>query len=365
MKYKNFSFLCAVFCLIFFTACKQRENAERNIRLLADTVGFARYDWQMDSIMNRIQRYQGDLLLNTLVNINQDHPWKTAICPHDDYSYVGYLYPAVMKNVKAKTIFLFGVAHQARILKLENQVIFDSHDYWKGPYGLVRVSSIREEIISQLPPEMFRVNDSMQRMEHSLEALIPFLQFFNRDIEIIPILVPYMSFDKLEWAGRSLSNAIYSIAQERDWKWGKDYAILISNDAVHYGDENWGGKNFSWYGTDSLGYQQAIKHEQEIMQSISGDLYPDNVRSFCNYTVQDTNFRDYKWTWCGRYSIPLGLLTTYYLNKIYGGKTLQGIQIGYATSIDHPHIPVTDLGMGVTAPANMKHWVGYAGIGYH
>jgi hypothetical protein len=42
-----------------------------------------------------------------------------------------------------------------------------------------------------------------------------------------------------------------------------------------------------------------------------------------------------------------------------------GKVLGYATSIDTPRIRVDDLdGMGVTAPANLRHWVGYGSVGY-
>ena len=81
------------------------------------------------------------------------------------------------------------------------------------------------------------------------------------------------------------------------------------------------------------------------------------------YTIDDNNFKDYKWTWRGRYSVPFGLLTSFYLQKLFDIK-LTGTLVGYATSLDHPHIPVSDIGMGVTAPANIRHWVGYPAIGY-
>lgn len=101
------------------------------------------------------------------------------------------------------------------------------------------------------------------------------------------------------------------------------------------------------------------------MATISGMLEPEKIKSFNGLTVQDTNFREYKWTWCGRYSVPFGLLTAYYLNKIVDGKSLNGIPVGYSTSIDHPKLPVENLNMGMTAPANSHHWVGYAAIGYY
>jgi hypothetical protein len=81
-------------------------------------------------------------------------------------------------------------------------------------------------------------------------------------------------------------------------------------------------------------------------------------------TLDDLDFRKYKWTWCGRYSIPLGLLTSFYLTELQHRKPLSGIPVGYSTSIEREPIPVKDIGMGVTAPANIHHWVGYPAIGY-
>ncbi len=362
MKHKKSNFLLVISLMIIFIACQSKKNINQNVRPLADTVGFARYSWQMDSIMNRIHRTQNEYLDKDVVATETAH--KVVISPHDDYSYVGYLYPAILNNIKAKTIFLFGVAHKAKLLNLEDQIIFDSYDYWKGPYGNVKVSEVREDLLELLPLEIFQVNDSIHRLEHSVEAIIPFLQYYNRNVEIVSILIPYMSYDKMMEISQPLSEAIKTVASKRNWIWGKDFAFVISNDAVHYGDKDWGGKNFAYYGTDSIGYLQAMAHEEKIVQAISGDLNPEKVKTFTEFTVQESDHKQYKWTWCGRYSVPFGLLTAYYLQQALDINPLIGTPIGYATSIDHPHIPVHDLKMGVTAPANQRHWVGYAAISY-
>jgi len=349
--------------MLLFISCHQPvEKHHYTLRQPVDTVGFAQYHWQMDSVMTRINRLFGEEL-NAVQE--KEVAAKTVVSPHDDYAYVGWLYPAVLKHVKAKTVILIGVAHKARLLHLENRIIFDSYDYWKEPYGNVKVSSLREDIMKALPKDVYEVNDSMQKMEHSVEALIPFLQYYNRDFEIVSILVPYMSYDRMEEIAKPLSGAIFKAAESKGWQWGKDYAIAISTDAVHYGDEDWGGKNFAYYGTDSSGYWQARAHEKEIIETLTGEVTPEEVREFTRYTVKEDDYKSYKWTWCGRYSVPFGLLTSYYLNKMEIGQPLTGHFIGYANSIDHPHLPVADLSMGVTAPANMHHWVGYAGVVYY
>lgn len=343
-------------CFMVFQACNER-NEEVKIRQVVDTIGFAHLDWQMDSIMSRMGNGPDTM----------EYPArgsKVIISPHDDYAYVGGLYPKTLKGIEAKTLLIFGVAHKARLLDLEDQLIFDDYDYWKGPYGNIRVSGLRDEIRDLLPPAIWQVNDSMQKIEHSIEALLPFLQFYNRDIEIVPILVPYMSFEKMQEIAGYLASAIHQATGKKGLSWGNDFMIMISTDAVHYGDEDWGGSNFAQYGTDSAGYTLAMKHENEIMNAISGVLDRSKVMDFCQYTVDQDDYKKYKWTWCGRYSVPMGLLTAIELNTILQNPPLDGSIIGYATSIDHDKLPVEDLGMGTTAPANMHHWVGYAAMVY-
>ena len=177
-----------------------------SVRPLVDTVGFAHMGWQMDSIMARISRSEKQNPETSNFHY-EGHP-KVILSPHDDYTYVGSLYPAALKNIRAKTVIIFGVAHKAWLLKLEDQIVFDAYDYWQGPYGKVKVSDIREEIIGQLPQKYFLVNDSMQTIEHSVEALIPFLQYFNRDVQIVSILVPYMSYERMQEIAQPLSLAI-------------------------------------------------------------------------------------------------------------------------------------------------------------
>lgn len=338
------------------------DDTSRKQRGLADPIGFAHTEAQITSILERIATTCGD-----------DHPssenstiWRVAISPHDDYSYVGSLYPDLLRNVRARTVILFGVAHKARALDLENELIFDSFSHWHGPYGAIPVSPVRDALIASMPADTYQVNDEMQSLEHSLEALLPFLQHYNRDIEIVPILVPQMSFARMEELSAKLAAAIARIIQERDWEWGTDVAIVISNDAVHYGDEGWGGKDFARYGTDEQGNRRALEHDREIIDAcLIGELEHARIQRFTEYTLDPDDYREYRWTWCGRYAVPFGLLTALRLQQLLGAAPISSELVGYGTSIDgRPHIPVDDIGLGVTAPATQRHWVGYLSLGF-
>ncbi len=184
-------------------------NPAQRIRKPVDPVGFATRSWQMDSVMARIIRMQSLQIRASMDNngIQKYMQWKAVVCPHDDYTYVGWLYPAVLQNIKANTVLLIGVAHKAKKFNVENKMVFDSYDYWQEPYGPVKVSSLREAIMNKLPRSSYMVHDSLQESEHSLEAIIPFLQYYNRKIEIIPVLIPYMSFKTMKSLSSSLAIA--------------------------------------------------------------------------------------------------------------------------------------------------------------
>lgn len=349
--------IASLILLTAVNACKSgiSDNISANrIRQLVDTVGFARYSWQMDSIMARIDRDSWTK--------NSGLPWKMVICPHDDYTYVGKLYPEILSNVKARNLILFGVAHKAASLGIENLLVFDSYSGWRGPWDTIRISSAREDLLKLLGDRYSTVNDSLQSVEHSIEAMIPFLQFYNKEISIVPILIPAMSPERMKECGRTLAEAIKKVAEMNGWEWGRDFAIVATTDAVHYGNEEWGGADYAYFGCDAEGNKKAVSHENEIIRNcFSGQLLPEKIRLFSRYTLDSTDFHRYKWTWCGRYSLPVAMYTSYFLAP---SDPLNGEVIGYSTSITGKHIPVDDLGMGRTAIATDCHWVGYAAIGF-
>jgi MEMO1 family protein len=199
-------------------------------------------------------------------------------------------------------------------------------------------------------------------VEHSVESMIPFLQYFNHDISIVPILVPAMNPDRMEECGKALSDAIREVSRNHGWEWGKDYAIIVTTDAVHYGNEDWSGSDYAFFGCDSAGNNKAMDHESEIIsRCLTGNIDKNNFRLFNTYTLNTDNYKTYKWTWCGRYCVPVALYTSYFLNN---SQPLSGKLIGYSTSITSRHVPVDDIRMGRTAIATGCHWVGYTAIGY-
>ncbi len=340
----------------------------RRLRGLADTVGFAHRASQIEAVIHRIDAQDGTALarMREAQGITANERWRLAIAPHDDYAYAGLMYPLALRNVAAPVVIVFGVAHKASQLGLEDELVFDSYTHWQGPLGDVAISSMRERITGLLPPGSYRIHDEMHSLEHSVEAKLPFLQYFNRAVQVVPILVPTMSFGRMRALAPLLARAIASASDSEDLRWGADMALIASTDAVHYGDEGWGGRNFATFGADAAGYANALAHEHRIIREcFEGELEPRKIERFTGYTLADHDHRQYKWTWCGRYSVPFGLLTAWHLQQLRDTPPLSGMLLGYATSLESQRIRVDDLGgMGVTAPASLRHWVGYAAVGF-
>ena len=358
-----FCLITALLTVAGMTSCSS-ESGLQGERQPVDTVGFAQYAWQVDSVLARIERLQHDRLAAASEPLAGTAPLRVAISPHDDYSYVGYLYPALLQHVNSDVVILFGVGHKAKQFGLEDKIVFGSYRKWKSPRWAVNVSGLQETLMKKLPEDTFIVHDSLQTVEHSLEALIPFLEHYNPDVEIIPVIVPYMSYERMELISGALAKAISETMNNARLAWGNGWSVVISTDAVHYGNEDWGGSNYDRFGVDSAGYRLAVQYEEEIMNTmLAGELSPEKIRAFSSCTVREDDYRQYKWTWCGRYAVPLGLLTAYRISEMEQ-KPLTGIPVGYSTSIAGSPIPVSDLRMGLTAPAKLTHWVGYAAVGY-
>jgi AmmeMemoRadiSam system protein B len=338
------------------------------MRGLVDTVGYATTAVQMDSVVAQgraLAAPRNEALL-------EQHRWTVneafaaAVCPHDDYYYAGRLYALLIPHIRAKTVIVFGVFHRAAVFDCRDKLVFDAFRAWRGPYGPVKISPIRDELISRLPRKDLVVDDDMEMVEHSVEGIVPWLQAYDRDVEIVPILVPYMGWDTLDRIAGEVSGALAGVMKERGLRLGRDVAIIASSDAVHYGDAGWGGSNFADFGTGIEGYAAAVDRDRGLASStLTGPIRRENLREFLYTCVDRDDVTRYKVTWCGRFSVPFGLDVASRVSEALDGRTLTGTLLDYGTSVAESSLDLDAVpGLGTTAPNNLHHWVGYASIGY-
>lgn len=335
----------------------------------ADIVGFASRGEQMDLILKRCR----ELAAPRLAELHTNHGWDArtamvaAICPHDDYAYAGRLYSLVMPFIQAKRVIIFGVFHKARLFpETRNRLVFDAWRQWHGPYGPVPVSSLREEILRLLDPAEYTVSNTMSMTELSVEAIVPYLQAQNRQVEIVSILVPYQDWESMDRLSGRLARVLAEICRLHRWEPGRDVALICSSDAVHYGDQDWGGRNYCPFGTDLEGYRRAVEQDSGMIRELlAGELQPAKMKEFLFRCVDPADVTQYRITWCGRFSIPLGLLTAARLRAELGGTPLTGYLLDYGTSVSEASLDTSvPGGMGVTAANNFHHFVGFPALGY-
>ncbi len=377
---KSFFIACV---LISFLLHAGGAAGEKEIKRLLDTAGIKSDGdrrGQMDIIgfastaeqMNEVMRQCSKLAKPAAASLSEKTGWKedapliAAVCPHDDYYYAGRFYSLLLPHIRAKTVILFGVFHKARIFKMRDRLVFGSFRYWHGPYGPVRVSPLRGEILQLLPKDDFVVDNDMQSAEHSVEAIVPFLQAYNKNVEIISILVPYMDWPTLDRLSGDVSRAVAEVIKKKKLKLGRDVAFICSTDAVHYGDAGWGGRNFAPFGSGPDGHEQAAARDMQIIEScLLGRLTAGNLEKYLYTCVDSTDVSRYLVTWCGRFSVPFGLKVAMETTSIIEKGVLTGTLLGYGTSVSEQSLDLELLpGMGPTAPNNFHHFVGYAAIGY-
>jgi AmmeMemoRadiSam system protein B len=349
------------------TCPAQTGGGPGEIRKPFDTVGFASTRPQMDSVVKQSEAHEASAMEanKKKYGFSREAPLVAALCPHDDYVYAGPVYVHVIPQIQAPTVILFGVSHHAKDFNLEDKLVFDAFRSWSGPYGPVPVSFLREAVIQKLDPADFIVSDEIQAGEHSVEAIVPFLQYYNREVQIVSILVPYMRWERLNILADKLADALYRVLGEKGLRLGRDVAFVCSVDCVHYGDQAWPGGGYAPFGTSVEGYEKAVAREHRLLRDyLVGKLSAGRLRGLYESLVDPANPRKYRVTWCGRFSVPFGLDCVERLSKKTGSSPLKGVLLRYGTSVGLGELEHKDLGIGVTAPSNLHHWVGYAAVGY-
>jgi AmmeMemoRadiSam system protein B len=150
-----------------------------------------------------------------------------AVCPHAGFMYSGRVAGAVYSRINPPdTYIIIGPNHHG--LGSDFSIMTDG--VWRMPFGEVRVDSL-------LAKEVFKRSKHLsddpfaQEMEHSIEVQLPFMQYFKKDFEIVPIsLRHYEPEDSFLGICQEIGKAIaHAVAQTRC-----KVTIIASTDITHY-----------------------------------------------------------------------------------------------------------------------------------
>ncbi len=352
MKRKIYLFLLLILNPQFtaFLTYGQGFNTE-NIRPIQDSIGFCWNADEMNNFVNYLSKHNPNIK-----EISKD--LIAAISVHDDYLYAGNIYYPLYKNIKTKEVVIFGVTHgtvRKEMGAQSNILILDEFAKWHGTYNDVGISPLREIIKSKLPKEYFIVSNKAHSIEHSIEALIPFLQYYNRGIKITPIMVTQMPWERMEELSNRLSDIIVDYVKSNKLELRKDIFFLISNDANHYGVDF----NNTPYGLDANAHKAATENDLKIIQKdLVNQITEDKILETAKDIWPDSLKKDIP-LWCGRYPIVFGLMTISKIVKSLDDYKIFGKLFKYSDTFTEKVLPVKTTGMGLTAVFSYKHWCGW------
>ncbi len=145
-----------------------------------------------------------------------------AVVPHAGYSFSGRVACEVFSNVRiTDTVIILGPNHTG----LGQAFALYPKGSWNTPFGRVDIDSdFSESLLSG--SELIEEDAAAHSTEHSLEVLVPMLQYLKPDVKIVPITISATELSQCLEAGHEIADAITTS--------GKDTLILASTDMSHY-----------------------------------------------------------------------------------------------------------------------------------
>ncbi len=331
--------------------------AANEIRPIRDDVGFCWNPASMKTLVEYLERHETESF--------EPEGLVAAVSPHDDYLYAGRVYYPLFKILRAKEVVIFGVTHgtvRKEIGDPHNILILDEFKLWTGLSAPQAISGLREYLKEHLDKAAYMVNNKAQTIEHSIEAQVPWLQYFNPGVKITPIMVTGMPFEKMDEVSTKLAEVIAAYMRDKGLLPGKDIFFLISSDGNHYGQDF----NNSAFGEGEQAWSAARALDQRLIRDyLTGVMDKGKVEGLTKELWGQT-YLDYRNTyWCGKYSIPFGLLAAQKIISLTMNKKISGMLFRYSDSYSEGVLPLKKTGMGTTAAFSLRHWVSYCSIGYY
>ena len=144
-----------------------------------------------------------------------------VIVPHAGYVYSGAVAGETFARVKVpETALILGPNHTGN-----GQTLALGISDWDMPLGPVPIE--RRLAVSILRNSEIIVDDDVaHQQEHSLEVQVPFLQYLQKNLKIVPIVVSHISYADCRRAAHDLASAVR--------EFGEQVLMVASTDMTHY-----------------------------------------------------------------------------------------------------------------------------------
>ncbi|MGD9116546.1 MAG: AmmeMemoRadiSam system protein B [Dehalococcoidia bacterium] len=143
------------------------------------------------------------------------------VSPHAGYVYSGPVAGATISRVRFKdTFIIMGPNHTG----LGKPLSIMTEGRWNTPLGGVAIDSELARKIAALGS--LEEDERAHSYEHSIEVQLPFLQYFNPDFRIVPIVFGHPDGAIYKDIGRAIAAAVKEL--------GRGVVIIASSDMSHY-----------------------------------------------------------------------------------------------------------------------------------
>ncbi|MBW1635940.1 MAG: AmmeMemoRadiSam system protein B [Deltaproteobacteria bacterium] len=144
-----------------------------------------------------------------------------VVSPHAGYIYSGRLAAKTLNSVEIpETVIILGTNHHGT-----GSAIALSTESWNMPFGPVNIDVEVSDLLLAGSPHIVP-DEAPHTDEHSLEVQVPFLQYLQPDLSIVPLVISRISLSLCREIGEALANAVKQS--------GKKILLLASTDMSHY-----------------------------------------------------------------------------------------------------------------------------------
>jgi len=147
----------------------------------------------------------------------------SVVSPHAGYMYSGKVAGKVFGKIfPPDTAIILGPNHTGT----GKSIALYPGDSFLTPLGEAKIDQdIQEALLNS--SSLFALDEVAHRHEHSIEVQIPFLQYINPFVKIVPICVSYINFDEIIEIGNAISQVVKEFPE-------KKVLIVASSDFSHY-----------------------------------------------------------------------------------------------------------------------------------
>ena len=164
-------------------------------------------------------------MLNGLIPATDPEERKKALAvvsPHAGYIYSGGVAGETFSRVQVpENVIILGPNHTGH----GAPVALMAEGAWDMPMGQVPVNADLAAQIGANCPEI-EVDAVAHHFEHSLEVQVPFLQYLQKNLRIVPIVVAHVSYATCKEVGQAIAEAVKGFAGP--------VLLVASTDMTHY-----------------------------------------------------------------------------------------------------------------------------------